>query len=136
LNTNFTHSDRFYYHPLLNTAYLEKLYGDDYESAELVFSGFCDESDSYTTGLAACFARNDKEGMMDHLHKISASYGYLGLPQFSQRMKDFIAQCKDAERLELILVDYENLFHDMVAYHKIINNVLKQLKSYAMAQAS
>jgi HPt (histidine-containing phosphotransfer) domain-containing protein len=136
LETNSTQTSGFGYHPLLNSTYLQKLYGEDYESAIMVFGGFCDESASYISDMSACFNKADKTGLMEHLHKISSSYGYLGLPQFSQRIKDFIAQCKAAPRLEYVLSDYETLYHDMVAYHKVIHQVHDQMQQYNLAHAS
>ena len=81
----------------LNNDFLTSFYGDDIERAGLMFNIFLKNNDNELSRLSKFLIDRDMESFVSLAHKIKPNFAMVGLPEYSESMKDleFIGKSDD-----------------------------------------
>lgn len=99
----------------LDKDFLEGAYGDDAETAALMFQQYLDELPANMLLLNESISKNDIERFRHLIHKQKPVFSYVGLTDVSQSLQDLQLKCHNAE--------------DMIACKQLINKVLDRIQS-------
>ena len=86
----------------LSNEFLTSFYGDDIERAGLMFSIFLKNIENELSRLDKFLIDKDMESFVSLAHKIKPNFAMVGLPEYSESMKDleFIGKSDDFDKLE------------------------------------
>ncbi|MEQ8556287.1 MAG: response regulator [Cyclobacteriaceae bacterium] len=116
----------------LNSEFLTSFYGDDIERAGLMFNIFLKNIDHELSRLDQFLSYKDMESFVSLVHKIKPNFAMVGLPEYSESMKDleYIGKSDDFTRskayLSKFLKDFSKKKPDVILELKRINEFLKK----------
>lgn len=90
----------FLFSPELNNAFLQELYGDDLQQAEIVFESSLQQLRSEQQLAESRFHNGDMQGLKKVIHKMKPLLGYLGLDRMMDEFAAFEQVCLLAETAE------------------------------------
>ena len=116
----------------LNNDFLTSFYGDDIERAGLMFNIFLKNIDNELSRLSKFLIDRDMESFVSLAHKIKPNFAMVGLPEYSESMKDleFIGKSDDFNgskaHLSKFLEDFSKKKPDVIEELTRINQFLKK----------
>ena len=116
----------------LNNEFLTSFYGDDIERAGLMFNIFLKNIDNELGRLSEFLVQKDLESFVSLAHKIKPNFAMVGLPEYSESMKDleYIGKKNDfngsKEHLSKFLEDFSKKKPDVIEELTRINQFLKK----------
>ncbi len=99
----------------LDTAYLDDSYGNDAETASMVFEQFLQELPSNLNSIEQSFSQMDIQSFGHHLHKQKPGFSYVGLTDVTQKFHELQTKCIARE--------------DLITYRDEIETVLARIHS-------
>ncbi len=101
----------------LDINFLDDAYGEDSETAALMFQQYLDELPSNLDLLTASFHSNNIEAFRHLIHKQKPVYSYVGLTDVTNSLQDLQIKCLKTE--------------DLIEQKTLINSVLERIKTSA-----
>ena len=101
--------------PQLDTEYLNDTYGDDPETAIMMFETYLEDLPVNLQALEESFNNKDIETFRQLIHKQKPSYSYVGLTDVSASFHDLQAKCQEVS--------------DFAVYHQEITQSITRIKS-------
>ncbi len=116
----------------LNNEFLRSFYGDDIERAGLMFNIFLKNIEKELSQLKKFLVEQDVESFVSLAHKIKPNFAMVGLPEYSESMKDleYIGKSNDFSELERKLSKFQRDFSvkksDVAEELECINQFLRK----------
>ena len=101
--------------PHLDTEYLNDTYGDDPETAIMMFEDYLGDLPLKLKVLEESYINKDIETFRELIHKQKASYSYVGLTDVSESFHDLETRCQQVS--------------DLATYQQEIDQSLTRIKS-------
>ncbi|GAC1422913.1 MAG: hypothetical protein NVS1B13_04620 [Flavisolibacter sp.] len=101
----------------LDISFLDDAYGDDSQTAALMFQQYLDELPSNLELLTASLLSKDIEAFRHLIHKQKPVYSYVGLTDVTHSLQDLQIKCLKTE--------------DLIAQKALIDSVLERIKTSA-----
>lgn len=90
----------------LDAAFLQELYGDDLQQAEMVFESSVQQIKAEITLAQARFHDGDLQGLKKVIHKMKPLFGYIGMNEVMEEFAVFEKECTE----EKTVADVEQKF--------------------------
>ena len=115
----------------LDKAFLESLYGDDFEYAQTVFEGFLADTKNEFEGIKNDYRLNALKNMRQKLHKIKPTFSFVGLPALTEKTETVIVACDASSDTREIEGDCSALFKEIEDSFVLIENELMRMRTHA-----
>ena len=115
----------------LDKAFLESLYGDDFEYAQTVFEGFLADTKNEFEGIKNDYRQNALKNMRQKLHKIKPTFSFVGLPALTEKTETVIVACDASSDTREIEGDCSSLFKEIEDSFVLIENELMRMRTHA-----
>jgi HPt (histidine-containing phosphotransfer) domain-containing protein len=121
--------DAFAFDTRLDTEYLQSLYEGDTTYAAEIFQQFLNNYPEQWKELETNLTRGDIQSYKGNIHKMKASFSFVGLTQLTQKAQLVEQYCTgdhDANTLAAMQHEFKTLFLELIP---IVENELKRLKA-------
>jgi len=120
----------FRFSPELDIDFLQELYGEDLQQAEMVFESSAKQLRIELSLAEARFHDGDIPGLKKSVHKIKPLFGYMGLNKIMSEFAAFEQECAQANEPALVEPGFQHI--RMIAAEALqkVDNELKRLKQY------
>ena len=115
----------------LDKAFLESLYGDDFEYAQTVFEGFLADTKNEFEEIKNDYRQNALKNMRQKLHKIKPTFSFVGLPALTEKTETVIVACDASSDTREIEGDCSALFKEIEDSFVLIENELMRMRTHA-----
>lgn len=109
---------------------LSALYEDDYTYIEEIFSITLTQLGPDVAKLREAFQANDLGALRKLVHKIKPSFGFVGLDATQALCKAFEDSCAEANQIEPLRKQFEELYTEVTDATRIIEEELTKLKEH------
>ena len=87
----------FAFSPELDIAFLQDLYGDDLQQAEMIFESSLNQLKVDLPVAETKFHDGDLSGLKKVIHKLKPVFGYVGMNDLQERYREFEDGCAQAQ---------------------------------------
>jgi len=113
----------------LDIDYLDAAYGDDAETATIIFEQYLSDLPGNLELLKEAISKGDVRAFQHHIHKQKPGYGYVGLTDITQKIQDLQLKCTTEQDLASFRGEIEALIARIEASRAIITEALSQIRS-------
>ena len=122
---NEEHKILFAFSPELDVDFLQELYGEDLQQAEMVFESSVQQLRNELVLAEARFHAGDTPGLKKVIHKMKPLFGYIGLNEIMQEFAAFEEVCLKAGSI----IEAEKGFNDITSVtQQAIQKIEKEIK--------
>ena len=120
----------FRFSPELDIDFLQELYGEDLQQAEMVFESSAQQLRIELSLAEARFHDGDIPGLKKSVHKIKPLFGYMGLNKIMSEFAAFEQECAQANEPALVEPGFQHI--RMIAAEALqkVDNEINRLKQY------
>jgi HPt (histidine-containing phosphotransfer) domain-containing protein len=118
----------FCFDATLDGAFLESIYGDDYEHIQIVFEQFVEHAPAQMQDVAQAYEAGNIEGFRQQIHKLKPVFGYAGLTNLTNMAEVLEKKCSEISSLDEIAAGYNDFKNTFTASFPVIENELVRLK--------
>jgi len=112
----------------LDHAFLESLYEDDLEHAEMVFTQYIEQAPVQMLAIETAYNNGSVAVFRQLLHKIKPVFSYVGLTAITQQAEDIERHCEAIGHMSEVKQLYTNFKKAVGACHTEIENQLDIIK--------
>ena len=105
----------------LDTDFLNDLYGDDFQQAQLIFESTAKQLRNDITLAKSTFHDNDVVGLRKAVHKMKPMFGYTGMNETMELFAGFETDCASAQTT----TELEKRFYHIIA---IVNTAIDKIE--------
>lgn len=120
----------FHFSPNLNIAFLQELYGDDWQQAEMVFESTVQQLRQELQLSENRFHEGDMPGLKKVIHKMKPLFGYIGLNQHMEAFATFEGVCLESETPSAAEKEFRHIQAITSEAIKTAENEFLRLKQY------
>jgi len=120
----------FVFDSKLDQTFLESLYGDDFQYAQVVFEGFLADTKTEFERIKSDYSQNALKNMRQKLHKIKPTFSFVGLTALTEKTETIIAACDASSNTREIETDCSALFKEIEDSFPLIENELTRMRNY------
>ena len=113
----------------LDSEYLDAAYGNDAETAAMVFEQFLQELPSNIKLLEESFSNLDAAGFGHHIHKQKPGFSYVGLTDVTHKFHDLQTKCLTKEDLINCKDEIESILERIRSASSILQKALIHLQN-------
>ncbi|HEY6435534.1 MAG TPA: hypothetical protein VIY47_03015 [Ignavibacteriaceae bacterium] len=110
----------FRFSPDLDVDFLNDLYGDDFQQAQLIFESTAPQLRSDVALADSMLQNNDVVGLKKIVHKMKPMFGYTGMNETMRIFSDFETDCASAKTATELK---ERFYHIMAMANKAIDKI-------------
>lgn len=120
----------FTYSPELDALFLQELYGDDFQQAEMVFESSAQQLKSELLLAEVKFHDGDIPGLKKVVHKMKPLFGYIGMNKIMLEFAAFEQECTQAVEPASVEPGFQHI--RMVTEDALLklDNEIKRLKQH------
>lgn len=93
----------------LDTSFLQDLYGDDLQQAEIVFESSAQQMKTEIVLAQAKFYDGDLQGLKKVIHKMKPLFGYIGMNEIMEEFAAFENVCGDGKSVSDIEQQFQHI---------------------------
>jgi len=116
--------------PLLDADFLEAAYGDDVDTAVLMFQQYLDELPTNIKSLEDSYATSDMARFRHLIHKQKPGYSYVGLTNITKMLQDLQIACENCDDLTKHKPEIDEVLVSIKSSSEIISRTLDRLLQY------
>lgn len=120
----------FSFNPLLNTSYLQEIYGDDLDIVQIMFESFLDENIPIWEEISRKIASKNYKEVGDFVHQIKPSFSMVGLSFLHPKIQDFEHYAKGNPEENVLLSKYDNLNVEVNHAKLVIKDEINRLRAF------
>ena len=113
----------------LDTDYLEATYGNDAETAAIVFEQYLSDLSGNLEVLKEALRNNDVSSFQHHIHKQKPGYSYVGLTDITQKIQELQLKCNTLQDLANYRGEINSMIARIEASREIITETLARIQS-------
>jgi HPt (histidine-containing phosphotransfer) domain-containing protein len=113
----------------LDTDYLEATYGNDAETATIVFEQYLSDLSGNLEVLKEAIRTKDVSGFQHHIHKQKPGYSYVGLTDITQKIQELQMKCNTEQDMANYRRDIDAMIARIEESRAIISETLSQIQS-------
>ncbi len=117
----------FVFNTLINTQYLEELYGDDISIVQIMFESFLEDSIPIWENILEAINAKDFKRVSEMTHQIKPSFSMVGLPYLHPKIQELELYAKQTPELQGLLSRYQSLSIDIKQAQFVIEEDLNKL---------
>lgn len=117
----------FAFNPLLNTNYLNEIYGNDLTIVQIIFESFLDDNIPIWEEILGKINSKNYKQVSDMTHQIKPSFSMVGLTYLHPKIQEFEIFTKENPEENELLVKYNNLTVEINQAKTIIKDELNRL---------
>lgn len=117
----------YVFNPLINTAYLEKIFGDDIEIIQITFQLFLEDTIPIWEKILDAINAKDFNEVSEMTHQIKPSFSMVGFPFLHPKIQELELYAKNNPDFKELLAQYQNLDIDVRQAQFVIEGELKKL---------
>ncbi|WP_394993266.1 hypothetical protein [Emticicia sp.] len=117
----------FAFNPLLNTDYLNEIYGNDLTIVQIIFESFLDDNIPIWEEILGKINSKNYKQVSDMTHQIKPSFSMVGLTYLHPKIQEFEIFTKENPDENELLVKYNNLTVEINQAKTIIKDELNRL---------
>ena len=114
----------------LDAAYLDAAYGQDAETAAMVFEQYLQDFQGNLAALKDKFKAGDAAGLRHHMHKQKPGFSYVGLTDVTEQLNVLELACQTPVDIQNHKPTIEQVLVRIEATKPIIEKALKQLQQH------
>ncbi|HWJ91777.1 MAG TPA: Hpt domain-containing protein [Flavisolibacter sp.] len=115
--------------PELDSAYLEAAYGDDSDTAAMVFQQYLDDLPANLDLLNESYRTRDIDGFRHHIHKQKPGFSYVGLTDVTEKFHELQVKCLTKEDLNVYKNEIDQVLLRIHSATPVIQNLFNRLQS-------
>ncbi len=120
----------FAFNPLLNSAYLHEMYGDDLTIVQIMFESFLEDNIPIWERVIDELNNKKFKEVGEMVHQIKPTFSMVGLTFLHPKIQDFELSAKKNQDEKMLLAKYENLAIEINHAKLVIIDDLKRLKQF------
>jgi hypothetical protein len=120
----------FVFDSKLDQAFLESLYGDDFQYAQEVFEGFLADTKNEFEYIKNDYQQNALKNMRQKLHKIKPTFSFVGLTELTEKTETIIKACDASSNTREIETGCSSLFKEIEDSFLLIENELMRMRNH------
>jgi HPt (histidine-containing phosphotransfer) domain-containing protein len=113
----------------LDIEYLQSLYEGDTEYAGLIFDQFLQNYPAQWQELEASINREDIKAYKGHIHKMKASFSFVGLTQLTQKAQVIEQHCTENYDIKAITALHQDFKTNLFELIPIVEDELKRMQA-------
>lgn len=113
----------------LDTDYLDATYGNDAETASMIFEQYLSDLSGNLDVLKNAISTGDVSSFQHHIHKQKPGYSYVGLTDITRQIQDLQLKCVSAQDMDTYRNEINSMISRIEASRSIISEVLAQIQS-------
>ncbi len=117
----------YVFNPLMNTPYLEKIFGDDVEIIQIIFQSFLEDTMPIWEKILDAINAKDFNQVSEMTHQIKPSFSMVGFPFLHPKIQEFELYAKETPDFKELLAKYQNLDISVKQTQFIIEGEIKKL---------
>jgi HPt (histidine-containing phosphotransfer) domain-containing protein len=117
----------YVFNPLINTQYLEEMYGDDISIIQIMFESFLEDSIPIWEKVLDAINNNDFKQVSEMTHQIKPSFSMVGFPFLHPKIQELELYAKENPDYSKLLSKYQSLSIDVKQAQFVIEEELKKL---------
>lgn len=121
----------FTFNPLLNTQYLQEIYGDDLDIIQIMFESFLDDNIPIWQGISEKIKENSFKEVGEMAHQIKPSFSMVGLNFLHPKIQYFELSAKNNPDIQDLLAQYDSLDVEINHAKLVIKDDLKRMNQLA-----
>jgi hypothetical protein len=121
----------FAFNPLLNTDYLQEIYGDDLTIVQIMFESFLDDNIPIWEEISEKITNESYKEVGDMAHQIKPSFSMVGLTFLHPKIQDLELYAKGNPNESVLSKKYDNLAVEVNHAKLVIKDELKRLNQLA-----
>jgi HPt (histidine-containing phosphotransfer) domain-containing protein len=114
--------------PELDSAYLEAAYGDDSETAAMVFQQYLEDLPKNMELLNESYKSRDIQAFLHHIHKQKPGFSYVGLTDVTGKFHELQVKCATKEDLDRYQNEIDQVLQRINSTTPVIQNLLNRLQ--------
>jgi hypothetical protein len=119
----------FTFNPLLNSEYLQEIYGDDLSIVQIMFESFIDDNIPIWEGIPSKIQSGNFKEVSDMTHQIKPSFTMVGLGFLHPKVHDLELYAKGNPDVNTLVAKYDTLAVEINHAKLIIKDELKRLNA-------
>ena len=104
----------FVFNELINSQYLNDLYGDDLQYIEEVFGTVLNEYETMAEQIFTSFSSKDITSLKKAVHKIKPIFGFVGLLSIQEQCQEFEKSCDQNSSIDCLSKDFIPLKNNII----------------------
>lgn len=121
---------RYHFTSDLDTEFLQELYGDDLQQAEIVFESTVQQLRTEQQLADSRFHGGDLPGLKKIVHKMKPLFGYIGMNRFMEEFALFEQHCMQSETVADTEAGFQNIKSITIEAIRKAENELNRLKQH------
>jgi polyhydroxyalkanoate synthesis regulator protein len=121
----------FTFNPLLNTQYLQEIYGDDLDVVQMMFESFLEENIPIWDGISEKINEKNFKEVGEMAHQIKPSFSMVGLNFLHPKIQRFELSAKTNPDSKELLAQYDSLAVEINHAKLVIKDDLKRMSQLA-----
>lgn len=113
--------------PLIDTNYLQEIYGGDQTILQIMFETFLEDSLSTWSEIALAIENYDLQQVAALTHQVKPSFSMVGLRYLHPKIQAFEDLAKNNAEKEIILAHFQNLDNEVKQAKKVIEDELSRI---------
>jgi Hpt domain len=114
--------------PELDAAYLDDAYGQEAETAALVFEQYLQDLPGNLQALKESFQSGDAAALRQRMHKQKPAFSYVGLTDITEKLHHLEASCQTAADIQANKALIEQVLQRMDTTRPVIEKALQRLQ--------
>ena len=124
INHKFKH---MYFNPLINSQYLEEIYGDDISIVQIMFESFLEDIIPTWEKILDAINTKDFKQVSELTHQVKPSFSMVGLPFLHPKIQALELYAKQMPDFETLLSKYQSLSIEVKQAQLVIEEELKKM---------
>ena len=116
-----------YFNPLINSQYLEEIYGDDMSIVQIMFESFLEDIIPTWEKILDAINTKDFKQVSEMTHQVKPSFSMVGLPFLHPKIQALELYAKEMPDFEILLSKYQSLSIDVKQAQLVIEEELKKM---------
>jgi HPt (histidine-containing phosphotransfer) domain-containing protein len=121
--------DKFIFDTRLDTEYLETIYEGDKDYAAVVFEQFILSYPEQLVAIDESFAKEDIIAYKGHIHKIKATFSFVGLTELTTQCEVIEKNCGENYDLNTLSLSHIGFKNTLAKLIPIVEEELKRLQA-------
>lgn len=121
----------FTFNPLLNTKYLQEIYGDDFDIIQIMFESFLDDNIPIWNEISEKINEKNFKEVGEMAHQIKPSFSMVGLNFLHPKIQHFELSAKNSPDKQDLLAQYDSLDVEINHAKLVIKDELKRMNQLA-----
>jgi HPt (histidine-containing phosphotransfer) domain-containing protein len=113
----------------LDIEYLQSLYEGDIEYAAVIFEQFLQNYPAQWQELEESIANGDMKACKSHIHKMKASFSFVGLTQLTQKAQVIEQHCTGSDDINTVIALHQDFRTSLAELIPIVEEELKRLQA-------